>query len=112
MQEPDSWVIRLESNGQITSNRQKRYVPSRWIAEVEGIDAGCDVVRGCALGKNDKIVAVKMNWMIGLCRDLAREPREVGVGDDEVDIALAVVLRNNCVVRVEGRVVEIQDGWV
>ena len=109
VQKPHSWIIGSERNGQITSKRQKRHVPSRGIVEVEGTDAGVDIIRGRALSKNDKVVAVKMHGVSGWSVKLDREIRKVLTGDDEVDITLSVVLRNNCIVWIEGDVVEIQN---
>lgn len=46
VQKPHSWIIGSERNGQITSKGQKRHVPSWGIVEVEGTDAGVDIIRG------------------------------------------------------------------
>lgn len=110
MQKPHSWIIGPERNSQITSRRQKRDVPSWGILKFEGTDAGVDIVWFCALGKNDKVVAVKMHRVSDWSRNLG------GVialsGNDEVDKALREVLGNDSVVCFECGVVEVQNGRV
>ena len=110
VQQPHSWIIGPERNSQITSRRQKRDVPSWGIMKFEGTNAGIDIVWFCALGKNDKVVAVKMhrvsNWSIDL------GGFDVLSGNDEVDKALRIVLGNDSVLCVECGVIEVQNGRV
>ncbi len=110
MQEPHSWIIGPERDSQITSQRQKRDVPSWGVLKFEGTDAGIDIIWFCALGKNDKVVAVEMHWVSSWSRDLGGV--NILSGNDEVDKALCVVLGNDSVVRFECGVVEVQNGRV
>lgn len=50
-----------------------------------------------------------MNGVSGWGVNLDRETRKELTGDDEVDITLTVVLRNNRIGWIEGDVVEIQN---
>lgn len=112
MHEPHSRVVRLESNGQITSYGQKGHVPSWRIVKVKGVDARVDVVSLTALGKNDEIVAVEVHRMVGLNGCLYGEIRDQRPGDDQVHVPVRKVLRNDGVLWVEGGVVEVQYGRV
>ena len=107
MHKPHSWIIGPERNSQITSSRQKGYVPSWGICEVEGTDTSIDIIRCCTLSKNGKVVAVKMDRVGILSRNLEWKTREVLGGNDKVDITLRVVLWDYCVFCTECCVVEI-----
>ena len=109
VQEPHAWIVGPERNGQVAPAGQESHVPPRGVLEVEGPDAGVDVVRRRALGEDDEVVAVEVDRVGVLRRDLEGEPRKVLRGDDEVDVTLRVVLRDHGVFRVEGGVVEVQD---
>ena len=65
------------------------------------------------MGKDDKVMAMKMNGMVvegkGLGREVGVLDGKVLGGKDEEDITLGVVLWNHGVLRVEGGVVEVQD---
>ena len=60
MHEPHPWVIGLESNGQVPFQREKCDVPSWGVVEFEIVDAGGDIVRGCALSQDDKLGKVSI----------------------------------------------------
>ena len=77
--------------------------------EVEGIDASTNIVRGCALSKDDEVVAVKMNWMIVLSNSSLVRETQVLSGDNEVDIPLRVVLWDDRVKWIESGVFKIQN---
>ena len=55
MHEPHPWIIGLECNRQVPSLWQKRYVPSWGVVEFERVDTRSDIIRGRALGQNDKL---------------------------------------------------------
>lgn len=109
MQKPHSWIIRPECNGQIAALWQKRNVPSWGIVEVEGLDAGVNIVRGCALSEDDKVVAMKMNRMECLrCWKLVRITQVLS-GNDKVDKSLSEILWDDRVKWIESAVVKIQN---
>lgn len=109
VQKPHSRIIWLERNSQIASKRQERHVPSWRILEVESLHALVDVVGCGVLSENNKVVAVQVNGMVGWGVDLGGEAGYYRGGDDEIDVALGVVLRDYGVFGVEGCVFEVQD---
>ena len=109
MQKPHSWIIRLECNGQIATLWQKRNVPSWGVVEVEGLDAGVNVVRGCALSEDNKVVAMKMNRMEGLSRGNLVRITQVLSGNNKVDKPLPEILWDDGVKWIESAVVKVQN---
>lgn len=107
VQKPHSWIIGFECNGQVASTWQKRDVSSWGVVKIKCTNASIDVVRGCALSKNDKIVTVEMHRMGDWNRIFEWEIREALLGNDKVDVALCVILRDNCVLLIERGVVEV-----
>lgn len=109
MHEPHAWVIGLEGNGQVPFQREKCDVPSWGVVEFEIVDAGGDIVRGCALSQDDKVMSVQMHGMGVESVGLAGEVGEALFGDDEVNVTLVVIFRDDGVIRTECGVLEVQD---
>ena len=112
MQKPHSWIIRPKCNGQIAALWQKCNVPSWRVVEVEGADAGVNIVRGCALSEDDKVVAMKMNRMEGCrCWKLVRITQVLS-GNNKIDKSLSEIFWDDCVKWIESTVVKIQNRGV
>ncbi len=112
MQQPRPRIIRPERNSQVSPKRQERHVPSGRIVEVESLDARIDIVRALILSEDDKIMPVQMDGVSGRSNHFVGRIREVRRRDDEVDVPLRVVLRNDRVLLIEGGVFEIEDRGV
>ena len=112
MQKPHSWIVRPECNGQIAALWQKGNVPSWGVVEVEGLDAGVNIVRGCALSEDGKVVAMKMNRMEGLRYWKLVWITQVLSRYNKVDKSLCEILWNDCVEWIESGVVKIQNRGV
>ena len=108
MHEPHPWVIGLEGNGQVPFHREKCDVPSWGVVDIEFFEAGADIVRGCALSQDDKVMPMKMHGMsVESGGKLAGEVGEALFGDDEVNVTLVVIFRDDGVIRTERGVLEV-----
>lgn len=65
MHKPYTRIVRLESNSQVSTSRQKGYIPSRRIIEIESLGARGHVIGIGALSEDHEVVPVKMDWVGG-----------------------------------------------
>ena len=112
MNEPQSWIVGPECNGQVASTRQECYIPPWGIIEVKVVDACFYVIWGCILCQNDKVVAVEMNGMGNWNDSFVWVIRHVLGGNDKINITFVVVFGYDCVLRVESLVLKIENCWV
>ena len=82
MHEPDTWIIWLERDGQIATQRQKSHVPPWRIGEIERAGTVGDAVVFGGLSQYDEVVAVEVDGMGGGDDVLDGEFGELLAGDD------------------------------
>ena len=109
MYEPYAWVIGPKCNSQIAFSGQKCYISPRRVVEVEGADAGIDVIGIGALSEDNKVMAVEMDRVSSGSVNFDWEVCKFLTSNDKVDKALVKVLRYNGIFWIESSVFEIEN---
>ena len=112
MHYPYSWVIRLECNSQIASSGQKRNIPSGWVVEIKGLRAFGNAVIAGALRKDDEIMAMEMDGMRSWDNTFRLLREQLLGSNNEIDVAVGVILLHDGIFLVESRVVKVEDGGI